>query len=111
MISSFVLLLAAGGVHPQVIECAAAVRAKTETAVACADPKVVLFPTEGEEPTPAMTAQCAAALLAGRTVEKVPANKAHFVRADFERKMAACEVSAAQPPDQPKKRDTVKLWD
>jgi hypothetical protein len=111
VISSFVLLLAAGAVHPQVIECAVAVRSQTSTSVACADPKVDLTPKQGAALTAAVTPQCAAALLAGRAVGKVPPNKAHFMRADFEKKMAACEASVLNPPAKPKTRETVKLWD
>ncbi len=106
-----VLMLSAGALHPQVLGCAAAVRAQANTVTACADPKVVLFPKDGEEPSPDLSAQCASALLAGRSLGKVPASKAHIMRDDFEKKLAACEGSIATPPAQPKKRDTVKLWD
>lgn len=108
---TIILMIGASTVHPQVTECAAAVRSQSDTTVSCADPKVVLFPGEGEEATPALTTQCASALLAGRAVSKVPANRAHFMRADFEKKMAACEASVSQPAPPPKKRETTKLWD
>lgn len=109
--SVLVAVLAAGAMHPQVIECAAAVRAQGDTSVACADPTLILTPKAGEAAQPAMTSQCASALLAGRTVGKVPASKTQAVRAAFEQKLRACEASITQGPTSVPTRQTTKLWD
>jgi hypothetical protein len=105
------VLIAAGTMHPQVIQCASAVRSHASTAAACSEPKMVVVPQKGEPSSIPLTNQCAAALLAGRAVEKVPLTKTDLMRSEFERKMQACENSVSQAPAKPNTRDTVKLWD
>lgn len=103
------LTVAAGSMHPQVIECATAVRAQAQnTSAACSQPQVNLW---GEDATPALTEQCAAALKAGGTVNRVPEFQRRVMRAEFEKRMQACELSVTQPAPQPKARETIKLWD